>query len=308
MRSFALHCHDTWPVEYPDHRPSFEKWRESADAYSEAEPRRTWQKTPAKRPAVHAIVAEISGVAQQLSNEYVVIQPTTIDEFRFAGSKLDDRWPFHQPGSDTLYSAPKPLNPTSNALMCPAGWDPDTRTGTEETPIFARLKDALYRQIGARDHFLVEQSDIVVCYRPLFQGNASRGVEEELKHQARLAAHGGSKTPAVAFCPSDDRLEHTTERLCDLLATQVKNKTLLGTIEDFAKLANDLRARMVPEVNDILAGDAAALIQLLDRYAIMAAPSSHGEFADGAMGTSEELRRDEQAQLLAQEATTCQHA
>jgi hypothetical protein len=36
MRSFALHCHDTWPVEYPDHRPSFEEWREAADAYFEA--------------------------------------------------------------------------------------------------------------------------------------------------------------------------------------------------------------------------------------------------------------------------------
>jgi hypothetical protein len=37
MRSFALHCHDTWPVEYPDHQPSFEEWREAADAYFEAE-------------------------------------------------------------------------------------------------------------------------------------------------------------------------------------------------------------------------------------------------------------------------------
>jgi hypothetical protein len=36
MRSFALHCHDIWPVEYPDHRPSFEEWREAADAYFEA--------------------------------------------------------------------------------------------------------------------------------------------------------------------------------------------------------------------------------------------------------------------------------
>lgn len=37
MRSFALYCHDTWPVEYPDHRPSFEEWREAADAYFEAQ-------------------------------------------------------------------------------------------------------------------------------------------------------------------------------------------------------------------------------------------------------------------------------
>jgi hypothetical protein len=36
MRSYAVHCHDVWPVEYPDHRPSFEEWREAADAYFEA--------------------------------------------------------------------------------------------------------------------------------------------------------------------------------------------------------------------------------------------------------------------------------
>jgi hypothetical protein len=35
MRSYALHCHDVWPDEYPDHPPSFEEWREAADAYVE---------------------------------------------------------------------------------------------------------------------------------------------------------------------------------------------------------------------------------------------------------------------------------
>ena len=35
MRSYALHCHDVWPDDYPDHLPSFEDWREAADAYVE---------------------------------------------------------------------------------------------------------------------------------------------------------------------------------------------------------------------------------------------------------------------------------
>jgi hypothetical protein len=35
MRSYALHCHEVWPAEDPDHLPSFEKWREAADAYFE---------------------------------------------------------------------------------------------------------------------------------------------------------------------------------------------------------------------------------------------------------------------------------
>jgi hypothetical protein len=36
IRSYALHCHGVWAVEYPDHLPSFEEWREAADAYFEA--------------------------------------------------------------------------------------------------------------------------------------------------------------------------------------------------------------------------------------------------------------------------------
>ena len=35
LRSYALHCHDVWPDEYPDHLPSFEEWREAADEYFE---------------------------------------------------------------------------------------------------------------------------------------------------------------------------------------------------------------------------------------------------------------------------------
>jgi hypothetical protein len=36
MRTYALHCHDVWPVECPDHLPSFEEWRQAADRYFEA--------------------------------------------------------------------------------------------------------------------------------------------------------------------------------------------------------------------------------------------------------------------------------
>jgi len=35
MRNYALHCREVWRDEYPDHRPSFEEWRNAADAYFE---------------------------------------------------------------------------------------------------------------------------------------------------------------------------------------------------------------------------------------------------------------------------------
>ena len=35
MRTYALRCHDAWPVERPDHLPCFEDWRHAADEYFE---------------------------------------------------------------------------------------------------------------------------------------------------------------------------------------------------------------------------------------------------------------------------------
>jgi hypothetical protein len=35
MRSYALHCHEVWPSECPDHLPSFEEWRQVADEHFE---------------------------------------------------------------------------------------------------------------------------------------------------------------------------------------------------------------------------------------------------------------------------------
>jgi hypothetical protein len=35
MRSYALHCHDVWSDERPCRLPSFEEWRQAADAYFE---------------------------------------------------------------------------------------------------------------------------------------------------------------------------------------------------------------------------------------------------------------------------------
>ena len=35
MRSYALHCHDVWSDECPAPLPTFERWREAADAYVE---------------------------------------------------------------------------------------------------------------------------------------------------------------------------------------------------------------------------------------------------------------------------------
>jgi hypothetical protein len=35
MRNYARHCHDVWPDERPCRLPSFEEWRQAADAYFE---------------------------------------------------------------------------------------------------------------------------------------------------------------------------------------------------------------------------------------------------------------------------------
>jgi hypothetical protein len=241
-------------------------------------------------------------VVRRLAQHCVVIEPTTIDEFRFKGATLDMRWPFRQTAtSEMLYETPVSRNPLMETLMLPGCWDDDTRNVAETSHIFKRYADAVFRQIGARDHYLVEQAAIVACYRPLFCGNASRGVDEELKHHGRLMEHAGQKSPAVVFCPPEDRYDYHTEKLCDAIQTWVKKKTITTSPEDHLRLLSDIRTKQVPERDVLLQGNRDALFAILDRYNCRVEPKTDGEYTDAALGPDEFVLREAQVGELLQD-------
>ena len=76
----------------------------------------------------------ITEVVSTLRSDYVVIEPTTIDEARLESlgtdavtTHLNPRWPFGQEARELLYSPPPALPGTISSLACPIGWEPDRR-------------------------------------------------------------------------------------------------------------------------------------------------------------------------------------
>jgi hypothetical protein len=271
-----------------------------------SEPRRIWIDADTDKSEVHRIVQEVSIVANRLSPHYVVIEPTTIDEYRFIESQLSTRWPFTQDNRELLYSPPVDVN---NQFLFPSGWTEDTRKTVTTGPLLDRFRSAVEKQIDARDHTLVEQADVIACYRPLYRGNASGGVKEELDHQVRLAhSNPGTTRPAVVYNPLSDGTDYPQRQLWEAALPSWRDRRLVqGAPQDFERLTEDLIKNAVPNIDKVLQGDAEALKRILHSYGLQATPTTAGTLPSGALGTSRQTRRGEQAVLLSQEILMYQH-
>ena len=184
-------------------------------------------------------IGEVNQVADALRQDAIVFEPTTIDELRILQvadpddasitqrvPKLLRRWRLAE-AAFLLYAPPpvveNPLDPTgvfdglSEAEMASMIFrrtgDAKQEGDTEKLRRFlvaSDLAEALSKQISlhikARDHRLVEQSDSVVVYRPVFAGNAADGVRIEIKYYRELARYGLQKNDgrvAVLTLPED---------------------------------------------------------------------------------------------------------
>jgi len=164
---------------------------------------------------------EIGNLADHLSKELPVWEPTTIDELRIrstkvklvSGSEQPDteialprflpRWPFRRTDKflwpNQLDSMPEILDPagffteediakiegakTWEEIVNLLGADKSTQLRFISGQI-ANLQDLIGQQINARDRTLVGQCPVLVAYRPLFNGNPATGVLRELQaHQ-----------------------------------------------------------------------------------------------------------------------------
>src|SRR5262249_29389601 len=139
------------------------------------------------------VTGHLAQVVSRLRTNYIVIEPTAIDEYRFSADSegqlmgnLDARWPFHRDTRDLLYLKPAPWGTSAARAGFPVDWDSDSREPLAGSSVLRELQEAIEHQIDARDHALVEQAQRIACYRPLYNGNASKGVREELEHLGRL--------------------------------------------------------------------------------------------------------------------------
>ncbi len=238
------------------------------------------------------LVNDLAGLVARLGATCVVFEPTAIDELRFrAGAdgvlrgNLTDRWPFVGDERQLAYDRPSGV---SSDWSFPVGWDADGRNEIANTPLLKRLAQAIGRQIGARDHWLVEQSAAVVCYRPLFEGHVSGGVKEELRHIARVKNLGVTgPLRALVFNPTSDRNAYGPRQFWEYSLKGWEDQQLIGgDPTNITRLRDDLRTEDVPETRDILNGNGLALKTVLERYRVRIQPRA-GLLPDGALGTTE---------------------
>lgn len=260
-----------------------------------AEPRRSL--ATGDEDAARGFVREMADVVTRLQGPATVIEPTSIDELRFEGAtgNLTPRWPFSVDERSLLYVPPGDAPPRAASAAFPVGWDLDDRGLEEGWNLLDELQKVISTQVGARDHSLVEQAERLVCYRPVFKGNASGGVQEEIEHVDRLITLGHRSIPSLVLALSDDLERFRPRRLAEHSIPEWK---ALGHLEGddvaFEQLASDLLAGEVESerIDKIVAGDWEELIGLFTERNIHIVVRSGGPLDHGIAALKQKLARE----------------
>lgn len=268
--------------------------------------------------AVRAFLSEYSTAIRELEQHYTVYEPTAIDEYRFKGPpespRLTARWPFLDrmtPGPEEIVWSPPPR--CRSPFAFPAGWQPDRRKIPQRqaracAPLLSHLADIIERHITARDYQLIDQCKVTFGFRPLFNGNASGGVEVELSYASRCRDHGLDKRVRV-LCPPQDRELYVSRTVWDTLLGQWRDtRTIVGTPRQFTALQDALRNKET-NLNDLLQKkDTNGLAGFLRRRIEECGMRFQQERKkQKAMGPDPMVTREDEAHRCASEAIRCAH-
>jgi hypothetical protein len=164
-----------------------------------------------------SIAGEINDLTSTLAvaKEVTPIFPTSIDELRIGiahpdepsetyEARLEPRWPLVARDGDLLL----PPSSVGNPLDIDGYFAKCGREDLRAAHVILKhvLADAMLAQIDSRDHKLVDQVAALLIYRPYFNGNASRGVREEIIHRTerfKIRADPEPK-PCIVYCPVGD--------------------------------------------------------------------------------------------------------
>jgi hypothetical protein len=208
-------------------------------------------------------VGMLGEICTRLRRGVTLIEPTAIDEFRLRRASVPDvsvaggestlylphhtrRWPV---SANTMWAAPEPeeVNPLDpGAFFTAVQLDKFVKAKTDgaggDLPRDLLLVDVasnllgvlvgnMTAQIDARDHKLVEQSDGLCVLRPVYLGNPSQGVEEEVKYFCQLCVSEGPRPVGLwIYTSQDDEFAYLCRRwIADYLAEALKKGTATGT-------------------------------------------------------------------------------
>jgi hypothetical protein len=185
---------------------------------------------------------EISQLSNYLNAGFSAFLPTTIDELRVLNNigvisnaqgkskeirnfypSLTERWEhdkYKQP--ENIFYLETGFD-DSNSL-----WKKDFNIDTSNideviSQLLTALVDFVIDQVSTRDYTLVEQSDVLVIYRPLFNGNTSGGVLEEFDYFNHFQDDLENTVTCFIYCPQKD---------IDAFYVKELNNRILSEIED----------------------------------------------------------------------------
>jgi hypothetical protein len=224
------------------------------------------------RKGFDEFTAQLGETCSRLRRGVTLIEPTTIDEFRLLRIKApsreatdasvdlylprhNERWPcppdplWIKPGDEAEQPldlggcfAEETLNAFKKFRVDAAGGSLPVEFIPMEIAdnLLSVLIGDITSQIDARDHKLVEQSDGLVVLRPVYKGNSSNGVEEEIKYHCQLCAIGEVRKAGLwIYTHRDDEFDYLRkEWLVGYLSEGLKN----GTIEASGDEAVDEKA------------------------------------------------------------------
>jgi hypothetical protein len=186
------------------------------------------------------IKKEIAALEEAFSNIMTLFLPTTIDEYRIQTEVIKDenntikknyfsvltpRWDEekYKTQNHFLYRV-SGFNDQDNL------WKKDKseiKPDEEINHLIEALSNRISNQVTTRDYTLVEQSDILLIYRPLFNGNASGGVQEEFRYYNELG-----KKLCFIFCPTIDIHKFYTKQLNYQVKHHIENTKRLKFINN----------------------------------------------------------------------------
>lgn len=181
------------------------------------------------------IMHRVKDLATQLRSDFIVLEPTCVDELRFYDHlfgedhlvmpTLAQRWPLpSEDSNDILFTEPtnvsEPFGPwweAKSSELLALGWEnlkeEDIRRLHEVAPSLLTLQEDIRMQIKARDFTLVSQSNGLAVYRPLCEGHESGGVREEIDYHSNLVESGLPRATTVILHTDYDEQALRLERL-----------------------------------------------------------------------------------------------
>ena len=197
------------------------------------------------------IMSEITEISDRLSSIFTTFLPTTIDEFRVISKPsrdgiskdyyavLNKRWEadLYERSKDKLFIH-SGFNDKNNLWQISE--DEVTRFDEHINHLLEALSDSISDQVTIRDYTLVEQSEMLVIYRPVFNGNASGGVREEFRYYKSLIKDTAKKNLCFIYCPQKDINKYYIRQFEIKLQLEIEeNETLLCKSDKFDTLSTE---------------------------------------------------------------------